>query len=112
MNGFTSLAVTRLDVLSGLSQIAVGVGYEIAGRRTDQFPTDLWKLEHAEPVFEYLPGWDADLTRLSSRSSLPKQAEALLSKIEAFTETPISIVSIGPGREQTMIERKDLLWRD
>lgn len=110
MNGFTSLAITRLDVLSGFDQIGMGVAYNVKGNRIQHFPGDTEILECAQPVFDYNPGWSEDITNSNSLDSLPQNAKDYLRKIEQFTETPISIVSIGPGRNQTLILRPDLLW--
>jgi adenylosuccinate synthase len=110
LNGFTSLALTRLDVLSGFDEIGLCTGYDIGGRRTDTYPQDTAALEQAEPVAEMLPGWPEDLATCRTAGDLPMAAQAFLRRVEEFTETPISIISIGPAREQTIIARPDLLW--
>ena len=110
MNGFTSLAVTRLDVLTGLDQIGMGIAYQLNNQEITHLPSDADLLESVKPVFDYHPGWKEDITNTKSYDSLPQNAREYLKKIENYTETPISIVSIGPGRDQTLILRPDLLW--
>ncbi|MCH8274469.1 MAG: adenylosuccinate synthase [Armatimonadetes bacterium] len=110
ISGFTSLAVTRLDVLSGFDQVGLCAAYDIEGTRVDWVPTDMAELEKAEPLWETMPGWSGDLSLCRKEDELPAQATEFLRRIEAFTETPISIVSVGARREETIILRPDLLW--
>jgi adenylosuccinate synthase len=110
MNGFTSLAVTRLDVLSGFDTINVCVAYELDGKRIDWMPSDASVLERVKPVYESLPGWSGDLTSCRSVSDLPEAARAFLRHVEGFTGTPVSMVSIGANREETIFARPELLW--
>lgn len=110
VNGFTSLAVTRGDVLSGLSEINVCTSYQIDGERVEYFPSDIEKLKRAKPNLEMLQGWSEDISGVRKREDLPPQTQKLLDKIEQFCETPISIISIGKERDQTIIHRPELLW--
>ncbi len=102
LNGFTELAITKLDVMTGLDEIRVCTAYEIDGKRTDRFPPDARLLERARPVYETLPGFTADLSTARSMADLPAEARAYLGYISERLGVPISIVGTGPGREQTI----------
>lgn len=109
MNGFTSLAVTRLDVLSGFETVGLCTAYHVRGNRLDWMPSDAIELESAEPIFEMHAGWQGDLSKCKTRDELPENARAFLKRIEEFTGTPISIVSVGAERDETIIARPELL---
>ncbi len=110
INGFTSLAITRLDVLSGFEQLGLCTGYEIRGQQTDAFPSDTERLSAAIPLMEMLPGWNENLSKCTSIEALPAEAQRFVERIEMFTETPVSVVSVGPERTETMVIRPDLIW--
>ena len=101
INGFTDLAITKLDVLAGLDEIQVCTAYRIDGKTTDRFPTDLDTLERAEPVYETLPGF-SDLTHATSMDELPPEAQSYLRFLSDRLGVPISTVSTGPKREETI----------
>ncbi|KAA0224573.1 MAG: adenylosuccinate synthase [Armatimonadetes bacterium] len=109
MNGFTSLAVTRVDVLSGFGSIKACVGYKIGDEVTTEFPADTALLSRAEPQFETLEGWDGDLSACKSTNELPSGARGLIEFIERYTGVPVSLVSVGPNREETIVRDRGLL---
>ena len=102
INGFTELAITKLDILSGFETIKVCVGYELDGKRIDAYPTDLTVLGRCLPVYETLPGWDQDISNVRAFSDLPKRAQDYVRFIEQRTGTKASYIGVGPGREQTL----------
>jgi adenylosuccinate synthase len=110
MNGFTSLAVTRLDVLSGFDEVKVCVAYELDGSRIEWMPSDSMVLDRVKPIYESLPGWSGDLTTCRRLADLPDSARSFLRRIEEFTASPVSLVSIGANRDETIFARPDLLW--
>ena len=103
VNGFTDLAITKLDVLSNLPEIKVCTGYRIDGKSTRRFPNDIRTLERIEPEYETLPGWQKDITGVTSMDELPSEARDYLDFVSDFLKVPASIVSSGPKREQTIV---------
>jgi len=103
INGFTDLAITKLDVLSGLEEIKVCTGYRINGKSSRRFPNDIRTLEGIEPEYEALPGWKQDITGATSMEQLPTEARDYLAFISDYLKVPASIVSSGPKREQTIV---------
>ncbi|KPJ77250.1 MAG: adenylosuccinate synthetase [Deltaproteobacteria bacterium SG8_13] len=108
LNGLTGLAVTKLDVLGGLAEIKICTGYECNGQSLADFPTDLKVLEACKPVFETLPGWPEDISGVTEMDKLPINTINYIKRIEALVETPIDLVSVGPGRNQTIVRRNPL----
>ncbi len=102
VSGLTSLAVTKIDTLAGLDKIKVCVGYKFNGEIIDYFPASLEDLAKCEPVYEEFDGWDESVADARSYDELPENAKKYLKRIEEFTETKVSIVSVGPKRDQTM----------
>lgn len=102
VSGLTSLAVTKIDTLAGLDTLKVCVGYKFDGKVIDYFPASLEDLAKCEPVYEEFAGWGEDVANARSYDELPENAKKYLERIEEFTETKISIVSVGPKRDQTM----------
>ncbi len=105
INGATELAVMLLDVLgagSGLKRLRVCVGYRVGGVVTDRFPADAAELEGAEPVFTELEGIDREIADCRSFDELPASARAYIGFIETYTGVPVRLISVGPGREQTI----------
>lgn len=102
VNGFTALAITLLDVLSGLPTVKVCTAYRLGGHETQQFMADGFALAQCEPVYTELPGWNEDLTDCRRPEELPPNARAYLEFIQAYVGVPIRLVSIGPSREQTL----------
>lgn len=102
VSGLTSLAVTKIDTLAGLDKIKVCVGYEFNGEVIDYFPASLEDLAECKPVYEEFDGWDDSVADARSYEELPENAKKYLQRIEEFTDTRISIVSVGPKRDQTM----------
>jgi adenylosuccinate synthase len=100
LNGLTRLALTKLDVLSGLDRIPVCVGYE----GTDGFPG---ALDAVRPIWEEYAGWSADLSGCRTMAELPATCRVYVERLEALIGVPIELVSVGPGREQTIL-RGDL----
>jgi adenylosuccinate synthase len=103
VNGFTELAITKLDVLTGLDQIAVCTAYRSGGRLTTRFPSDSQTLESVEPVYEYMPGWSENVTDATTPDELPVAALDYLRFVQDFLGTPIRLVSTGPKRSQTIV---------
>jgi len=103
LNGFTELAVTKLDVLAGLPEIEVCTAYTIDGKTTTRFPTDLRTLERAVPVYETVPGFDGDLGGARSLDDLPPAARDYLTFVSERTGVPVKVVSTGPKREETLV---------
>ncbi len=103
LNGLTGLAITKLDILSGLESIRICTGYTYKDKVIDHFPADLKILADCKPVYETLPGWEEDISNARDRSALPQNTLQFLARIEALTETPIDIISVGPGRNQTIV---------
>jgi len=106
LNRMTSLAITKLDVLSGIGPLKVAVRYRSReGALLDSFPYHQSILHGATPEYEELPGFDDDITACRSEADLPPQARAYLDYIADFVGVPIRLVGVGPGREQ-------IVWRD
>ena len=103
INGLSSIAVTRLDILDQLEEIKICTHYLRKGERVDHFPADLDILAECEPVYETLPGWQTDTTKCRTYDSLPDKTKTYLSRISELSGVKISIVSVGPDREETIL---------
>jgi adenylosuccinate synthase len=105
LNGITHLAITLLDVLSAVEEIKICVGYEIDGERVDELPMSQTDLHHAQPVYKELPGWGVDITGCRMRGDLPGAAQDFVGFVEAEVGAPLCMISVGPERDQAIIER-------
>lgn len=103
INGFTDLAITKLDVMSEMEEIKVCTGYRVNGVESTRFPSDIRQLEAVEPVYETLPGWNSDITGITSYDELPGAAKDYLAFVSDFLGVPASIISSGPKREETIL---------
>jgi len=103
LSGLTSLAVTKLDTLAGIDKVKVCVGYELNGKVIDYFPASLEDLAECKPVYEEFDGWDDSVQNAISFEELHPNAQKYLRRIEEYTGVRISVVSVGPGREQTIV---------
>jgi len=103
MNGMTGIALTKLDVLTGFKRIPICTGYRYQGRAVDEFPASSKVMQGAQPVYEELDGWDARLDSVRQFSDLPPAAQNYVKRIEEVIGTEIVLVSVGPGREQTIL---------
>lgn len=102
LNGLTSLALMKLDILTGFEKIGVCTSYKLDGETLMEPPTSLYDLSRVEPVIEYFQGWTQDLTKLTNLKDLPRAATIYLDFIGTQLGAPIDVISIGPGREQTL----------
>ncbi|CUU51161.1 adenylosuccinate synthase [Clostridium beijerinckii] len=102
VSGLTSLAVTKIDTLAGLEKIKVCVGYKFNNTVIDYFPASLEDLAECEPIYEEFDGWDDSVADVRSYDELPENVKKYLARISEFTGTRISIVGVGPKRDQTM----------
>ncbi len=109
LSGVDSICVMLLDVLSGLDELQICTAYEIDGKRTNRFPSQVDDLRRAKPVYETLPGWSENLTKVRELDDLPANARAYLDRISEIVGTPIDMVSVGPARDQTIRVGKKLL---
>lgn len=99
VNGVTRIALTKLDVLSGLETLKICTGYQgISG-----VPADATRLARVVPIYEEVPGWDEDITRCRSYGELPASCRAYIERIEALVGVPAGLISVGPDREETLI---------
>lgn len=102
LSGADAIAVMLLDVLSGLDEIKICTAYELDGQRTQRFPSHVDDLRCVKPVYESLPGWSEEVTECRSLDKLPANARAYLDRVSELVGVPVDVVSVGPGREQTI----------
>jgi adenylosuccinate synthase len=105
INGVTDFVLTKLDVLTGLEKIPVCVGYRVNGTVYDEMPMTQTEFFHAQPVYEELPGWSEDISAARSLEDLPKNARRYIETVEAMTSAPISVIGVGPGRDESIVVR-------
>lgn len=98
VNGMTHLAITKLDVLDGVDELKVCVGYRLDGRQLEHFPNRVDEVERVEPIYETLPGWRAKTTEARSWAELPPQAIAYIARIEEVLRVPVALLSVGAER--------------
>ncbi|MDD5758371.1 MAG: adenylosuccinate synthase [Desulfobulbaceae bacterium] len=103
LNGINGLAITKLDVLSGQKTLKIATAYEADGKRFTAMPGNIRTTSRLAPLYEEVPGWQEEIDGAVSMDELPKKAREYVKRIEDLTETPAYIVSVGPGREQTML---------
>ena len=103
VNGLTDLCITKLDVLSALDTIKVCVAYEYEGVRYTTVPELQTAFHHATPIYEELPGWKSDITECRTFEELPKEAREYIHFIENLAGVPVSMIAVGPIREQTIL---------
>jgi adenylosuccinate synthase len=102
VSGLTSFVVTKIDTLAGLDKVKMCTGYKLDGKEIDYFPASLEDLERCEPIYEEFDGWDESIENARAYEDIPENAKIYLKRIEELTETRVSIVSVGPKRDQTM----------
>jgi adenylosuccinate synthase len=102
LGGIDEVTIMLLDVLSALDEIKICVAYELDGRRVTDFPGDAFLLERCKPIYETLPGWKKDISLIRKRGDLPGNAKRYIERIGELLQLPVSIVSVGPDREQTI----------
>jgi adenylosuccinate synthase len=103
INGLTHLAITKLDILTGLSSINLCVAYENKGKRLNNMPAQLSIIDTCSPVYHEMDGWQEDISKARAFEDLPNNAQAYVKKIEEFVGIPVSIISVGPERDQTIV---------
>ncbi|MFP3867373.1 MAG: adenylosuccinate synthase [Desulfobacteraceae bacterium] len=103
LNALTGLAITKLDVLTGLHPLKICTAYELNGTPLEGVPASLKALEKCQPCFEELPGWQEDLSGIRRYQDLPDAARNYLERITELIGVPIQIISVGPDREQTIM---------
>ena len=106
INGFTGMVLTRLDILDGMEDVKICVGYRADGREVDRFPANTALLERCEPIYEKLPGWQEPTASATRAEQLPGNALAYVRRIEKLVGCEAQIISTGPSRDETIaIER-------
>jgi adenylosuccinate synthase len=105
VNGVTDFVLTKLDVLTGLEQVPVCVAYEVDGVRHDEMPVNQTDFHHAKPIYEYFPGWWEDISTARTLAELPANAQAYVKALEEMSGAPISVIGVGPKRDQTIVVR-------
>jgi len=103
LNGIDSLAITKLDVLSGLEKIKICIGYLLDGQELEDVPSLVEEMERVEPRLIELDGWQEDITGVRKWHELPSEARLYLSTLSEITGCPISVVSVGPERDSTLL---------
>ena len=109
VNGIDSIALTKLDVFTTVDKLKICVAYKHKSGIIKNFTTNMKILQNCEPVYEELDGWWDDITKVKSYDKLPNNAKKYLRRIEELLKVPISIVSVGPKREQTIVTRSEFL---
>ena len=105
INGLTGLCVTKLDVLDGLKTLRLGVGYDYKSEFRNTSPIGSAEFAQCTPVYEDMPGWDTPLSEMTDIKQFPKEARVYLARIEEWVGVPIDIVSTGPDRDHTIIQK-------
>ena len=108
---FTNISLMLLDVLGGLDKVKICTKYLLNGKEIDYIPSNLLDYEHCTPVYEELEGWKEDISTCQSFEELPLNCQKYIKKIEEVTKLPVSIISVGPDRNQTII-KKDVWIND
>jgi adenylosuccinate synthase len=108
INGLTGAVITRLDILDVLPSLKICVGYELDGKKIDYFPGSITALARCKPVYEELPGWQADTTDIRNFEELPEAARQYVLRVEELIACPVNLICVGPGREQA-IEKTPIL---
>ncbi len=106
VGGFTSVAITKIDVFDSFDEIKICTAYKDKrdGTIYDYYPTDVYMHKYLEPVYETHKGWNEDITQIKKYDKLPENAKKYLERLETLLECPISIVSVGPDRHQTIFK--------
>ncbi|MFC2067513.1 adenylosuccinate synthase [Chloroflexota bacterium] len=102
INGFTTIAITRLDTLDTLPQLKICVGYQVDGKNIGYFPSNITTLEKCEPIYEELPGWQTPTSHITDYEQLPPEARQYVARLEELLACPASLISVGSSREQTI----------
>jgi adenylosuccinate synthase len=105
INGVSGLCITKLDVLDGLDEIKVCVGYKLGARSLDVLPLDADEIADCEPVYESFTGWTERTAGMTDWAQLPANARLYLERVQSLIGAPIDIVSTGPDREHTILLR-------
>jgi adenylosuccinate synthase len=100
LNAFDGIALTRLDLLTGLSEIQVCTAYDLDGQTIDYLPSQVETLERCRPVYETFPGWDEPLTGARGWQDLPANAQTYVRRIEVLLEAPVQLIGVGEAREE------------
>ena len=111
VNGLDALALTKLDVLDGLSELKVCTAYRCRGATLTEMPGDLAQLSACEPVYETLPGWTDTSAGVRDFDKLPREARAYVGRLEEITGVPAAVISTGSAREDTIIRDGSVAWR-
>lgn len=105
VSGITNISLMLLDVLGGLDKVKVCTRYLLNGKEIDYIPSNLLDYENCSPVYEELDGWKEDISSCKSFEELPLNCQKYIKKIEEVTKLPVSIISVGPDRNQTIIKK-------
>lgn len=103
VNGLTCLAITKLDILTGMKEIKVCNSYMTDGREIEHFPSAIAKLSRVEPVYHTLPGWTEDISNARKFEDLPENAQKYIEHIEEICGVPVVLIGVGPDREQLVL---------
>jgi adenylosuccinate synthase len=105
INGVSGLCVTKLDVMDGMDEVQVCVGYKFDGKMCDLLPVGAEDTARCEPVYETLPGWKGSTVGVKEYGRLPAEARRYLERIESILGVPIDMISTGPDRDETIVRR-------
>ncbi len=103
VNGITDLVITKLDVMSGMEKVPICVGYEVDGRVVSDMPMTQTAFHHAKPVYEEMDGWWEDISKARTLDDLPVNAQRYVRRIEELCGARVSVVGVGPGREENVV---------
>jgi len=103
VNGFTGLALTKLDTLTGIDPIRICTAYRVGRKRITEFPSDIRQMEQAKPIYEDMPGWKEDIQGARSLEDLPRNTIRYVRRLEALVGVPFFLMSVGPQRQQSIV---------
>ena len=114
LNGFDTLAMTKLDVLDEMDELRIATGYRCGNETLEEMPADTWVLERCEPVYEVMPGWKSKTVGVREWSDLPPNARRYVERVAELVGVEVGLVSTGPDREQTILRSRSALasWFD